>query len=273
MSGWQITGPCPTNWRGTRVPVSQNIKPRRTYSGSDKSEKIRQIWENRTRGQIRQMFTRPETTLCSHVNKIIIHLITFWHCYFHYGHQGLFSFCIIQHKVGVKTNTWFSFITCKLSRINCLWWGFARFFCSMSSLVLLACWVLYLVLWCLKGILYGFIKCIGNSTILLYWRVHNLFWPVLTILFWHACVSLGFFGILYLCSHYPILCSSLHLFVFVFMICVGGVGLFDDPVSTRVETRRDQLFAAKTELEFKRSCCLASLSPCPSDRDFDFPQR
>ena len=65
--------------------------------------------------------------------------------------------------------------------------------------------------------------------------------------------------------------SCLHLFVFMFMICVGGVGLFDDPVSTRVETRRDQLFAAKTELEFKRSCCLASLSPCPSDRDFDFP--
>ena len=65
--------------------------------------------------------------------------------------------------------------------------------------------------------------------------------------------------------------SCLHLFVFMFMICVGGVGLFEDPVSTRVETRRDQLFAAKTELEFKRSCCLASLSPCPSDRDFDFP--
>ena len=115
MSGWQITGPCPTNWRGTRVPVSQNIKPRRTYSGSDKSEKIRQIWENRTRGQIWQMFTRPETTLRSHVNKIIIHLITIWHCYFHDSHQGLFGSCTIQHKVGVKTNTWFSFITCKFN--------------------------------------------------------------------------------------------------------------------------------------------------------------
>ena len=99
MSGWQITGPCPTNWRGTRVPVSQNIKPRRTYSGSDKSEKIRQIWENRTRGQIRQMFTRPETTSCSHVNKIIIQLITNCHCYFHDSQQGLFSSCTIQHKV------------------------------------------------------------------------------------------------------------------------------------------------------------------------------
>ena len=106
MSGWQITGPCPTNWRGTRVPVSQNIKPRRTYSGSDKSEKIRQIWENRTRGQIWQMFTRPETTLRSHVNKIIIQLITICHCYFHE---------LNTKWGGVKTNTWFSLITCKFN--------------------------------------------------------------------------------------------------------------------------------------------------------------
>ena len=49
--------------------MSQNIKPRHV-------RRIRQIWENPAREQIWQIFTRQETTLGSHVNKIIIQVIT-----------------------------------------------------------------------------------------------------------------------------------------------------------------------------------------------------
>ena len=207
MSGWQITGPCPTNWRGTRVPVSQNIKPRRTYSGSDKSEKIRQIWENRTRGQIWQMFTQPETTLRSHVNKIIIHLITIWHCYFHDNHQGLFSFCTIKHKVGRGENK-------HLVQFNNMQVQYQG--STVSGGVLPDSFVPWAHLFCrLVGfctwffdVSRAFYTVLSNllAVEVLYWRVHNSVWPVLTILFWLAFVGLGLFGIIiiYLCSHYSI---------------------------------------------------------------------